>query len=180
MEIHALAFAHGVERADMLAALEHTVVSSHAGNGPTKVVTLGRDTHGRLLELSCVVRNEDVLIFHAAPARPAYLPLIDEVALPPVVDGGKYAVSCDGVPMTEERIAELHAEAAAGYDTGWLLLRSRPGRPAPASFGDTVLVGLSAELHHAASARASTDGTTVSELVRVALQRYFAVGADDS
>ena len=80
-----------------------------------------------------------------------------------------------GTPLTDTQINELAAEAESGYDVDSLIAR-RPkrGRPtlgsAPASVES---VRLDPELREQLLARAQSEGTTTSELIREALRRFL-------
>lgn len=78
----------------------------------------------------------------------------------------------DGVPITDEVIDRLVANAEAGFPG--VAMRRAPGRPA---LGDgpatTVAVRLDPELHRAVLERIEHDGTSASELIRRALRHYL-------
>jgi len=78
-----------------------------------------------------------------------------------------------GRPLDEEYLAELSAEAEAGYDVDEILKR-RGGRPA---LGDgpslVVPVRLSPSQSAALAERIGTSGKTRSEIVREALDAYL-------
>lgn len=78
MGLHPSALAHSIGRQDIEYAVEHAITTIATGNGPTRLLILGPDATGRLLEVSCVIRKEDLLYFHAAPMRPTYKVLLDE------------------------------------------------------------------------------------------------------
>ncbi|MDQ1647753.1 MAG: hypothetical protein QOJ50_3937 [Cryptosporangiaceae bacterium] len=79
-----------------------------------------------------------------------------------------------GVPVTDDLIDDLAAEADAGYDVA--ALRRRGGRrllgSAPA---EVVPVRLDPELRAALAARAETEHTTASDVIRDALRAWLHV-----
>lgn len=80
----------------------------------------------------------------------------------------------NGVPVTEEQIAEWAAEAEAGYDVEALKKRGRgrPGRGAEPS--QVVALRLTSEELAELDARAAQAHKTRSELIRDALAAYAA------
>lgn len=75
----------------------------------------------------------------------------------------------NGVPVTEEQIADWAAEAEAGYDTATLKKRGR-GRPGRGSEPSQVIaLRLTAEELATVDARAKLEGKTRSEVIREAL-----------
>ena len=86
-----------------------------------------------------------------------------------------YGKTKSGVPITEELVTELAAEAEAGYDVDEML-RRRGGRPpigsAPASVES---VRLEPELREALLRRAERDHETTSSVIRKALRKYLDV-----
>jgi hypothetical protein len=189
MGIHPLALTRGLTREDIEETLENAVATIAIGNGPTMVLILGVDQDKRLIEASGVIRNEDVLFVHAAPAREAYQRLFDisqalpgAGAAPPATGDGEgeggWGWSVDGLELTDALIAELREKANVGYDVDILKIRVRTGGPAPLSIGDTIRLDLDAGLWAATSARADGDGVAVHELIRRALrQRLQPVSA---
>jgi hypothetical protein len=87
-----------------------------------------------------------------------------------------YGKTKGGVPIDEELVAKLAAEAEAGYDVEETL-RRRPGRP-PIGSGpaDVASVRLDPQLREALSARADRDREPTSSVIRKALRRYLEVG----
>jgi hypothetical protein len=79
-----------------------------------------------------------------------------------------------GVPVTDDLIDDLAAEADAGYDVA--ALRRRGGRrllgSAPA---EVVPVRLDPELRAALAARAETEHATASDVIRDALRAWLHV-----
>ena len=75
----------------------------------------------------------------------------------------------DGVPVTQEQIAEWAAEAEAGFDVEVLKKRGRgrPGRGAEPS--QVVALRLTLDEITALDARAESEGKTRSEIIREAL-----------
>ncbi len=86
-----------------------------------------------------------------------------------------YGKTASGKRITEDFVAEVAAEAEAGYDVEEILHR-RPGRPtlgsAPASVES---VRLEPELRSALTERAERDHETTSSVIRKALRRYLEV-----
>lgn len=74
-----------------------------------------------------------------------------------------------GIPVTEEQIAEWVSEAEAGYDVAALKKRGRgrPGRGAQPS--QVVAIRLTPDELDELDARAESEGTTRSEVIREAL-----------
>lgn len=75
----------------------------------------------------------------------------------------------NGIPVTEEQIADWAAEAEAGYDVDALKKRGRgrPGRGAEPS--QVVALRLTLDEIAALDARASQEGKSRSEVIRDAL-----------
>ncbi|MGO2520482.1 MAG: ribbon-helix-helix protein, CopG family [Microbacterium sp.] len=80
----------------------------------------------------------------------------------------------NGVPVTEEQIAEWAAEAEAGYDIAALKKRGRgrPGRGAQPS--QVVALRLTTEELAAIDMAAEREHKTRSELIREAIATYAA------
>lgn len=87
-----------------------------------------------------------------------------------------YGKTASGKTITEELVAQIAAEAEAGYDVDDIA-RRRPGRPtlgaAPARVES---VRLEPELLEALSERAQRDHETNSSVIRKALRKYLEVG----
>ncbi len=86
-----------------------------------------------------------------------------------------YGHTNTGRPITDELVAELVAEAKAGYDVE-KLRKQRPkrGRPTLGSAAASVeSVRLDPELRRELTERAQRDGTTTSEVIRQALRRFL-------
>lgn len=126
MDIHPGAAPSGVTRENLHHAAEHARLTTHIGNAPTRLLIVGEDDTGRLLELTAVVRHEDVLVVHADTARASYRSLLDELALPSH-DDGEFGRAADGVVLTDELVHTLFEQAVSGYDVDSLLDRTRPG-----------------------------------------------------
>ena len=77
-----------------------------------------------------------------------------------------------GVPVTEDRIDQLVAEAEQGYDVD--SLRRRGGRR-PMGSADVVPVRLDPALRAALVRRAEADHATTSEVIRQALRAWLDV-----
>jgi hypothetical protein len=79
-----------------------------------------------------------------------------------------------GVPVTDELVQQLADEAAAGYDP--TILRRRGGRPPMGSApADVVPVRLDPELRAALTARADSEHTSASDVIRQALRAWLDV-----
>jgi hypothetical protein len=87
-----------------------------------------------------------------------------------------YGKTKSGVPITEELVDRLAAEAEAGYDVEGTL-RRRVGRP-PMGSGPAAVesVRLDPELREALTDRADRDHEPTSTVIRKALRRYLEVG----
>jgi len=87
-----------------------------------------------------------------------------------------YGKTRSGVPITEELIEKLAAEAEAGYDVDEIL-RKRRGRP-PIGSGPAKVesVRLDPELREALVERARSDAEAPSSVIRKALRKYLAPG----
>jgi hypothetical protein len=84
--------------------------------------------------------------------------------------------TASGVPITDELIEKLAAEAEAGFDVEETLRRRR-GRPPIGSGPATVeSVRLDPELRQALSMRAERDREAISAVIRKALRQYLQVG----
>jgi CRISPR-associated endonuclease/helicase Cas3 len=79
-----------------------------------------------------------------------------------------------GVPVDDELIERLAAEAERGYDDA-VITRGLRGRPSLGSSpARTLTVKVEPELADALSRRADADGLTVSQLLRRAMRMYLA------
>jgi hypothetical protein len=84
-----------------------------------------------------------------------------------------YGRTRSGVPITEELLEKLAAQAEAGLEVE-KLIRRRGGRPPLGSAAASVeSVRLSPELSEALRERAEQEGRTNSDLIRDALRRYL-------
>lgn len=175
MDIHPSALS-GRTRADIFSAVEHAKLTTHIGNAPTQIFIVGPDTHGDDLEMTAVVRHEDVFVLHAAPVRVETVALLGEVEVPqPQTAPGElpeYGTAADDYEITNRVADELYAAAEAGYDVDYLLTRTRPGRPAPMTVGTVVRVGLTAEQLSGLTTRASAAETSVEELLTTAASAF--------
>ena len=79
-----------------------------------------------------------------------------------------------GVPVTDDLVDRLAAEAEQGYDVG--TLRRRGGRPTLGSGPASVVpVRLDPKLRAALAARAKSDDVSASEIIRRALRAWLDV-----
>ena len=79
-----------------------------------------------------------------------------------------------GVPIDDDAIEALAAEAEAGYDPA--VLRRRGGRlPMGSGPAEVVPVRLDPDLKLAVERRAELDHTTTSEIIRMAIRQYLDV-----
>jgi hypothetical protein len=76
-----------------------------------------------------------------------------------------------GVPVTDELIDQLAAEAEAGYDVAHVRRRGR--RRLGSAPAEVVPVRLDPELRDALAARAESEHTTASEVIRQALRAWL-------
>ncbi len=75
-EIHPSARKHGVADDDIHHAIDHLLVEADIDEGD-KVLRIGPDYSGNLLEVVSIVRrDEPELVIHAMRARPAYVRLL--------------------------------------------------------------------------------------------------------
>jgi hypothetical protein len=86
-----------------------------------------------------------------------------------------YGTTPTGTPITDEMVDQLAAEAEAGYDVNTMVARrGKRGRPTLGSSAASVeSVRLDPELRAELIARAESEGTTTSDLIRHALRRYL-------
>lgn len=81
MEIHRSARKHGVDDAAILHALDHavTVIDLDPESDPPKVLAIGPDPAGNLLEIIWLELADDVnLVIHAMPLRPSFYDLFPQ------------------------------------------------------------------------------------------------------
>ncbi len=79
-----------------------------------------------------------------------------------------------GVPVTDDLVDRLAAEAEQGYDVG--TLRRRGGRPSLGSGPASVVpVRLDPQLKAALAARAKSEDVSASEVIRRALRAWLDV-----
>lgn len=79
MEIHQSAHKHGIEADTILHALDHalTVIDLEPEADPPKVLSIGPDSAGNLLEIVWLELADDVnLVIHALPLRPTFYDLL--------------------------------------------------------------------------------------------------------
>ncbi|MEZ5408414.1 MAG: DUF4258 domain-containing protein [Acidimicrobiales bacterium] len=77
MEIYRSARKHGIADEDIEHAIEHPLVT--ADEADDKVLYLGPDRDGNMLEVVTVVRDDRTeIVIHAMPMRPIYETLLQE------------------------------------------------------------------------------------------------------
>ncbi len=81
MEIHRSAYKHGIDADTILHALDHvlTVIDLEPEADPRKVLAIGPDRAGNLLEIIWIELADDVdLVIHAMPLRPTFYDLLPQ------------------------------------------------------------------------------------------------------
>lgn len=80
VEIHRSAHKHGINDRTIRHALEHaiTVVDLEADADPPKVLAIGPDPAGNLLEVIWLELDEVNLVIHAMPLRPQFYDLLPQ------------------------------------------------------------------------------------------------------
>lgn len=81
MEIYSSAHRHGIDEASILHALDHalTVVDLEPDADPPKVLAIGPDPAGNLLEIIWLELADDVeLVIHAMPLRSTFYDLLPQ------------------------------------------------------------------------------------------------------
>jgi len=184
MAIHPLALTSGLTSAQIRHVVDHAEATMAIGNEPTMILILGRDADGTLIDASCVIRREDVLVVHAQLSRPEYGPLLDlALSLPGAGDDqivdfgsedGTWGRSVDGLALTDELAQELNERAERGHDEQVLRVRLRRGRPAPLAVGEVVRFELEEELFASVADIADDRGGSVADVAREAIDRRLA------
>lgn len=175
MEIHPTVTDHELTPDDVYTAVRGALITTHIGNGPTRLLIVGATPSGRLLELTAVVKHEDVLVVHAADARPDHLGLVDEAgASAPDSSPSAWGRSADNQVLTDEVLKSVFEEAEAGHDVARLATRVRPGRPAPLTVGTTIRLGLDPELRRSLTSFCAAGGHGASDVIIRSLQDYLA------
>ena len=78
VDIHPSARRHGIADADMLHAVDHSLVVDDLGDDPDRWLVIGPDRAANLLELVVLITTEGhELIIHAMPLRPVYRKLLE-------------------------------------------------------------------------------------------------------
>ena len=171
-EIYTSARNHGVADEDILHALTNAMVVADADEDPDKVLYLGPDRAGNLLEVITAPAARMKSLFTPWPCARSTRCFLEVVTM--AERPKSYGRSRSGVELTEETLEKLAAEADAGLDVS--KLRRRRGRPPMgAAAADSFPVRLDPELRSALDARAEEDETTPSEVIREALRRYLKV-----
>jgi hypothetical protein len=81
VEIHRSAHKHGIDADTILHALDHvlTVIDLEPEADPRKVLAIGPDRAGNLLEIIWIELADDVdLVIHAMPLRPTFYDLLPQ------------------------------------------------------------------------------------------------------
>lgn len=86
-----------------------------------------------------------------------------------------HGTTVSGVPLTEEKIADLAKGAEGGYDVDETLSRRRGRPPIGSSPASVESVRLEPELRAALAQRAEDDDETTSSVIRKALRSYLRV-----
>lgn len=82
MEIYESARKHGISDEDIRHAVTHALVVADE-QGTSKVLYLGPDRAGNLLEMVTVLREDDTeIVIHAMPMRRTYEPLLRKMGEP--------------------------------------------------------------------------------------------------
>jgi hypothetical protein len=76
VEILPGALKHGVSPEAITHAVDHALTTSDAGEEPLRVLVIGPDLAGNLLEIIAIIRDQDLLVIHAMPMRPKYRHLL--------------------------------------------------------------------------------------------------------
>jgi hypothetical protein len=78
VEMHPAARRHGIAVADILHAIDHSLLVDDLGDDPDRWLVIGPDRAANLLELVVLITTEgDELIIHAMPLRPVYRKLLE-------------------------------------------------------------------------------------------------------
>lgn len=179
MAVHPNALRHGLTARQIRTAIDQGEATMAIGNAPTMILILGKDEDGTMIEVSCVIRGEDVIAIFAQPIRSEYLPLLELAHTLPGADGdhtpagrgadGSWGRSVDGLELTDELALELNERAALGHDYDVLRLRLRGGRPAPLAVGEVVRLELESALFAEVAQRADELGVSIPEVMRRAI-----------
>jgi len=86
-----------------------------------------------------------------------------------------YGQTASGVPLTDEKIAELAEKAEEGFDVDEMLRRRRGRPPIGSGPASVESVRLEPELREALAQRAEKDDETTSAVIRKALRSYLRV-----
>lgn len=87
---------------------------------------------------------------------------------------GREVRTSGGVPVTDELVEQLAAEAEAGFDVA-KLRRHGGRRPIGSAPAEVFPVRLDPELRAALAARAESEDTSASEVIRQALRAWLHV-----
>jgi hypothetical protein len=76
--MHSSTRRHGIADADVVHAIEHSMVVDHLAEDPDRWLVIGPDRAANLLELVVLATAEgDEVVIHAMPLRPVYRRLLD-------------------------------------------------------------------------------------------------------
>ncbi|MFM7044829.1 MAG: hypothetical protein ACKOYG_04675 [Ilumatobacteraceae bacterium] len=81
MLVHSAAHKHGVTRTQIDHAADHLLVLADLDpdSDPPKVLIIGPDAAGNLIELvALVLRHDELLVIHAMRLRPQFFPLLPD------------------------------------------------------------------------------------------------------
>lgn len=186
MTVSRAALKAGVARPDLDHAMTNALATIALGNGPTRILVIGPDANGRLIEATGVIRDEDVLFVYAAPMRAEYEVLLERAVEQPgapssIPDPGQLDLwSVDGIALTDTAIAAVRDKALRGHDVDVLLRRLRPGPPAPLAIGDVFRIEFDVATFAELSDVADDQGIAVPEVIRRRLRARVNVDTSDS
>ncbi len=124
MEIHPSAGRHGIDDADILHAIAHSVVVDDLGEEPDRWLVIGPDRAANLLEVVVMATAEgEELIIHSMPSAPS-----TEAAR--TMTKPTHGHTKSGRPLDDDAVDALADEAEVGYEVEQILSRrGKRGRP---------------------------------------------------
>jgi hypothetical protein len=145
-----------------------------AGSPPhdDRLVYLGPDQDGVLLEVMAVETDRGVLVIHACPSVRSTAATSKEETTMPEHPDRVIATTKQGTPITEELAEQLAREAEAGYDLSKARRVGRKSLAGGQGRSPRVNFRLRPDLYEHATQRAEREGKTLSQLAREALERY--------